>query len=119
MGFQKIILNKYGTYDKGPEQNTNFAYPHCGILDREGFTTIIVKFLSPFVEQHEVKIIHGLHIRMKNFGVHPKLAIGFEKCNIPYVIKMHSTTTINNILPFHPSLVPTFYNEHNIKKIEN
>jgi len=107
------------TYDKGPKQNTNFAYLHCGVLDREGFTTIIVKFLSSFVEQHEVKIIHGLYIRVKNFGVHPKLAKGFEKCNIPYVIKMLSTTTIDNILHFHPPLVPTLYNEHNIKKFQN
>ncbi len=56
--FKKTIMNKYGTYDKGPKQNTNFAYLRCGILDREGFIAIIVKFLSPFVEQHEVKIIH-------------------------------------------------------------
>jgi len=107
------------TYDKGPKQNTNFAYLHCGVLDCEGFTTIIVKFLSSFAEQHEVKIIHGLYLRVKNFGVHPKLAKGFEKCNIPYVIKMLSTTTIDNILPFHPPLVPTVYNEHNIKKFQN
>jgi hypothetical protein len=42
MGFQKTIMNKYGTYDKGPKQNTKFAYLHCGVLNCEGFTTIIV-----------------------------------------------------------------------------
>ncbi len=118
-----LLLVKNDLFPKNLWQRSKtkhkFAYLHCGVLDCEGFTTIIVKFLSSFVEQDEVKIIHGLYIRVKNFGVHPKLAKGFEKCNIPYVIKMLSTTTIDNILPFHPPLVPTLYNEHNIKKFQN
>lgn len=32
-----------------------FACLHCGVLDHEGFTTMIVKILSPFVEQCKVK----------------------------------------------------------------
>jgi hypothetical protein len=37
-----------------------------------------------------------------------------KKGDMPYVIKMHSTTIVINIPPFDPPLIPKIYHEHNI-----
>jgi hypothetical protein len=112
VAFEGKVLTRYGTFDRIPNQareQSSYRYLHCDVLDKEGYTTITVSVMFHLVDQHETKFKVGCYVRIENFGIKPKSLKGFEKGDMPFVIRVLSATIVSFVANLESTIVPKFY----------
>jgi hypothetical protein len=86
-------------------EDPNYAYLHCGLLNKVTLTTIILRVKSLHIEMHEHHLQKGMFVKVENFGVESNSKRGFEKGDMHIVITIESTTIVSSILTFQLELI--------------
>ena len=96
VAFEGKILNQYGNWDSS--KVIKHKYLHCDLIDRNDFTTVILNIHKDEIPRHEAKIRVGGFICIENFGVSKKSKKSHEKGDVPFVLKVQSTTIVTIIV---------------------
>jgi hypothetical protein len=117
VAFVGKVLCRYGNWN--PNKEHKFLCLHCDLIDKAGFTTIIISVRNSQIEQHEEKLHVRFFVQIENLGISNKSEKSFEKGDMLVVLKVQSTTSVIVIEDSGNECISKFFHSDSISKFEN